>query len=428
MKDYKFETQCVHGEYYATNGEPQVIPIVQNTTYRYHDANEVAKLFDLESDKFMYSRLGNPTVGHLEQQMALIEGGTAACATSSGQAATLLTVLNVCQAGDEIICSSSVYGGTYNLLNVSLRKLGINTIFVDEKASTKEILKLTGPKTKLIIGETISNPTLCVLDFEKFSNIAKKLNILFVVDNTLASSYICKPFDFGADIVIYSTTKYSDGHANSVGGMVIEKGDFDYNKSGKYPTLTEKDPSYHGLVFYEKFQQQAFTVRMRAVVLRDFGACMAPMNAFLTHQGIQTLNLRMEKHSSNALKLAKYLETSPLVESVNYPFLESSKEYGLAQKYLKLGSGVICFVLKGGKKAGEVFQSSLKLTSVVVHVGDIRTSVLHPSSTTHRQLSESEQIAAGINPGLIRVSVGIENIDDIIQDFANALKEVSKCQ
>lgn len=425
MKNMSFETQCVHGAYKAESGQPQVLPIVQNTTYRYYNSADVAELFDLESPNFMYTRLGSPTVNALEEKMALLEGGSAAIATSAGQAATLITICNICKAGDHVLSAANIYGGTHNLLGVSLKKLGIDVTFVDQDLSLEEIIAYAKPETKAIFGETLGNPALSILDFDKFSKAAKAIGVPLIVDNTLASPALCKPIEHGADIVIHSMTKYADGHASSVGGMVVESGKFDWAASDKFPGLVEPDESYHGLKFYEKFGAVAFTLRLRAVMLRDFGCTMAPMNAYLTHQGLQTLHLRMERHSQNALALAEYLNQHEMVEWVIYPGLKNDKYYDLAQKYLPNGtSGVLCFGVKGGKEAGEKFLSNLSLTSIVVHVGDIRTSVLHPASTTHRQLSEEEQIAGGIRPELIRVSVGLESINDIIADFDQALKSV----
>lgn len=425
MKNMSFETQCVHGAYKAESGQPQVLPIVQNTTYRYYNSADVAELFDLDSPNFMYTRLGSPTVNALEEKMALLEGGTAAIATSAGQAATLITICNICKAGDHVLSAANIYGGTHNLLGVSLKKLGIDVTFVDQDLPLEDIIAFAKPETKAVFGETLGNPALSILDFDKFSKAAKAIGVPLIVDNTLASPALCKPIEHGADIVIHSMTKYADGHASSVGGMVVESGKFDWAASDKFPGLVEPDESYHGLKFYEKFGGVAFTLRLRAVMLRDFGCTMAPMNAYLTHQGLQTLHLRMERHSQNALALAEYLSQHEIVEWVIYPGLKSDKYYDLAQKYLPNGtSGVLCFGVKGGKEAGEKFLSNLKLTSIVVHVGDIRTSVLHPASTTHRQLSEEEQIAGGIRPELIRVSVGLESINDIIADFDQALKSV----
>ncbi|MCR5482055.1 MAG: O-acetylhomoserine aminocarboxypropyltransferase/cysteine synthase [Clostridia bacterium] len=420
-----FETLCVHGAYKAGSGEPQVLPIVQNTTYRYYNSADVAELFDLESPNFMYTRLGSPTVNALEEKMALLEGGTAAIATSAGQAANMIAMLNICEAGDHILAATNIYGGTHNLFGVTFKKMGIETTFVDQDADFEELLSKAKPNTKAVFGETLGNPALSVLDFEKFSKLAKTLGVPLIVDNTLATPALARPLELGADIVTHSTTKYADGHATCVGGMVIEGGKFDWAASGKYPGMTEPDESYHGLRFYEKFGNTAFCVKLRAQMLRDLGCTMSPMNAYLTYQGLQTLHIRMERHCENALKLAKFLSNHPMAEWVIYPGLEGDKYYELAQKYMPKGaSGVLCFGVKGGSKAGEKFLSNLDLTSIVVHVGDIRTSVLHPGSTTHRQLSDEEQRAAGISPELIRVSVGLENIDDIIADFDQALNAV----
>lgn len=420
-----FETICVHGNYTAEKGQPQVVPIVQSTTYRYYNAKDVADLFDLESGDFFYSRLGNPTVNKLEEKMAQLEGGSAAICASSGQAATLMAALNICSAGDHIIAATNIYGGTNNLLGVTLAKLGLEINFVDQDLPADEILAFAKPKTKAILGETLGNPALSVLDFEKFSGIAKKLGVPLIIDNTLATPALCRPIEHGADVVIHSLTKYADGHASCVGGAVIESGNFDWSAVGKFPGMTEPDESYHGIKFFEKFGNIAFSVKMRGQLLRDLGCTMSPMNAYLIHQGLQTLHLRMERHSSNALSLAEFLQSHEMAEWVAYPGLKQDKYYDLAQKYMPKGaSGVITFGVKGGRKAGEKFLEKLKLTSIVVHVGDVRTCVLHPASTTHRQLPDEAQREAGIKPELIRVSVGIENIDDIKEDFDQALKSL----
>ncbi|MEG0392668.1 MAG: O-acetylhomoserine aminocarboxypropyltransferase/cysteine synthase family protein [Anaerovoracaceae bacterium] len=425
MRDYKLDTKCIHAGYTAQSGQPQVLPIVQNTTYRYYDSADVAKLFDLESADYMYSRLGSPTVNALEEKMAALEGGTAGIATSSGQAANLITMLNICESGDHIIASASIYGGTHNLFGVTLKKMGIETTFIDQNISQEEIVAMARPETKALFAESLGNPALTVLDFDKFSKAAKEMGVPLVVDNTLATPVLCRPLELGADIVTHSTTKYSDGHATSVGGMVIEGGKFDWAASGKFPGMTEPDESYHGLKYYEKFGSMAFCVKLRAQMLRDLGCTMAPMNGFLTFQGLDTLHLRMERHSQNALALAKFLQGHEMVDWVSYPGLEGDAYYALAQKYLPKGaSGVLSFGVKGGKAAGEDFLKKLQLTSIVVHVGDIRTSVLHPASTTHRQLSEAQQLQSGIKPELIRVSVGIEDIDDILADFDQALNQL----
>jgi len=422
-----FETKCVHGTYKAESGQPQVLPIIQNTTYRYYNAHDVAELFDLDSPNHMYTRLGSPTVDAFEQKMALLEGGTAGMAASAGQAATLITLLNICSAGDHVISATNIYGGTHNLMAVSLKKLGIEVEFIDQDISAEEIVKLARPNTKALFGETLGNPALSVLDIEKFAAAAKEIGVPLIVDNTLATPALCKPIEYGADIVVESTTKYADGHGSCVGGCVVESGKFDWAASGRFPEMTEPDESYHGLVFYDKFGEAAFCTRLKAVLVRDFGCTMSPMNAYLTHQGLQTLHLRMERHSENALILAKHLKNHPMVDWIVYPGLEDDKYYDLAKKYLPKGaSGVLSFGVKGGREAGERFLENLDLTSVVVHVGDIRTSALHPASTTHRQLSEEEQLAAGITPSLIRVSVGLETIDDILADFDQALEKTKK--
>lgn len=420
-----FDTKCVHGTYKAESGQPQVLPIVQNTTYRYYNAQDVAELFDLESPHHMYTRLGSPTVDALEQKMALLEGGTAGMATSAGQAATLVTVLNICNAGDHIIAASNIYGGTFNLLSVSLKRLGIETTFIDQDISADEIVKLAKPNTKALFGETLGNPALSVLDIEKFADAAKQIGVPLIVDNTLATPALCRPIEHGANIVIQSTTKFADGHASAVGGCVVEAGNFDWAASDKFPNMAQPDESYHGLNFYESFGETAFCTRLKAVLIRDFGCTMSPMNAYLTHQGLQTLSIRMEKHSKNALALVKYLKNHPKIDFINYPGLEGDKYYELAQKYMPNGtSAVLSFGVKGGREAGEKLLENLKLASIVVHVGDIRTSVLHPASTTHRQMTEEQQLAAGLNPSLIRVSVGLESIDDIIADFEQALEKI----
>ncbi len=425
-KKYQIETQCVQGTYQPGSGEPRVLPIVQSTTYKYEDSDVVAGLFDLTVDGHMYSRISNPTVSELEGKIALLEGGIGALAVSSGQSASMLSILNICREGDHVISSSTIYGGTFNLFNVSLRKLGIDVTFVNPEDSDEEILKAAKPNTKAIFGETIGNPGLSILDFEKFAKVAKKLDVPFIVDNTIATPYLCKPFELGANIIIHSTTKYTDGHATSVGGVIIDGGNFDWDND-KFPELVEPDESYHGIRYVEQFKESAYIVKARVQLLRDFGSAMSPFNAFLFNLGLETLHLRMERHSENALRLAEFLQNHGSVNWVNYPMLSNSKEYKRAQKYLPKGaSGILTFGIKGGAESGKKLAKYLKLTSLVVHLGDARTSVLHPASTTHRQLSEAEQIASGVAPDLVRVSVGIENIQDIIEDFDQALKAVAK--
>lgn len=417
-----FNTKCIHGSYFPKSGEPQVMPMVQSTTYRYYDNDEVAALFDLESSGSFYSRLGNPTVDNLEAHIALLEGGTGAICTSSGQAANLICMLNIAKTGDHIISSNSIYGGTFNLFSVTLKKMGIDVEFVDQDLEFEELKKYVKPNTKAIFAETLANPKLSVLDIEKFKKLSEFAGVLLIVDNTLATPALLNPIEYGADIVTHSTTKYIDGHGNCVGGCVVEAGTFDYS-SGKYPEFIEPDDSYHGIVFYEKFGDKAFTVKLRAQMLRDLGTTMSPMNAFLTDNGLKTLALRMERHSQNALELAKFLNNHDKVSYVTYPGLSGDKYYELSKKYMKKGqSGVLSFGIKGGYDAGVKLIKNLKLTSLVVHVGDINTSTLHPASSTHRQLSEDELKAAGIGLELIRVSVGLCDIEDIIEDFDNAFK------
>lgn len=417
-----FNTKCIHGSYLPKSGEPQVMPMVQSTTYRYYDNDEVAALFDLESSGSFYSRLGNPTVDNLEAHIALLEGGTGAICTSSGQAANLICMLNIAKTGDHIISSNSIYGGTFNLFSVTLKKMGIDVEFVDQDLELEELKKYVKPNTKAIFAETLANPKLSVLDIEKFKKLSEFAGVLLIVDNTLATPALLNPIEYGADIVTHSTTKYIDGHGNCVGGCVVEAGTFDYS-SGKYPEFVEPDDSYHGIVFYEKFGDKAFTVKLRAQMLRDLGTTMSPMNAFLTDNGLKTLALRMERHSQNALELAKFLNNHDKVSYVTYPGLSGDKYYELSKKYMKKGqSGVLSFGIKGGYDAGVKLIKNLKLTSLVVHVGDINTSTLHPASSTHRQLSEDELKAAGIGFELIRVSVGLCDIEDIIEDFDNAFK------
>jgi len=427
MSNYGFNTNCVHAGYKAESGEPQVLPIVQNTTYRYYNAKDVAAMFDLESDTFMYSRIGHPDEDALEKKMAELEGGSAAVAASSGMAAIFLAVSTLCSAGDHIISSSSVYGGTFNLFGVTLKKFGIDCTFIDQNAGIEEIVAAAKPRTRLIFGESLANPALTVMDFEKFSAVARQLNVPLIVDNTLATPYLCRPIEHGADIVIHATTKWADGQATSMGGIVVESGKFDWAKDNKYPEITDPDESYHGTKFYEAFGPAAFSMKLRVCSLRDFGCCISPMNSWLTFQGLQHLPVRMQRHTENAQALAEFLEAHPKVDWVIYPGLKSNDTYELAQKYLPDGAGgVLTFGVKGGREAGERFLENLKLTSIVVHVGDIHTCVLHPASTTHRQLTEEEQIAAGIPPELIRASVGLENIEDIKADFDQALNAAVK--
>lgn len=423
-KNWNLETIAVQGGYEPGNSEPRVLPIFQSTTYKYDSSADVAKLFDLEAEGHMYTRISNPTVEAFEKKMAALAGGVAAVAASSGQAAILLSLLNICKAGEHIISASTIYGGTFSLFSNTFKKIGIEVTFVDPDASEEEIQKLFKDNTKLIYGETIGNPGLNILDFAKFSRLAKANDVPFIVDNTFPTPFLCKPLELGADIVVHSCTKYIDGHATSVGGILIDGGTYNWD-NGKYPDMVEPDPSYHGVRYVERFKEAAFATKARVQLLRDMGPSMSPFNAFLMSLGLETLHLRMERHSENALKIAKYLDKHPKVSWVNYPGLESHPSYDLAQKYLPNGcSGVLSFGVKGGKEAGMKFIDSVDLIALVVHVADTRTCVLHPASTTHRQLSEEEQIKSGVKPDLIRLSVGIENVDDIIKDIDQALAQI----
>ncbi|APC80608.1 O-acetylhomoserine aminocarboxypropyltransferase/cysteine synthase family protein [Clostridium botulinum] len=424
IKNWNTETICIQGGYTPKSGEPRILPIIQSTTYKYDDPDKVANLFDLKEEGHMYTRISNPTVAAFEEKIAQLEGGVGAVAVSSGQSATTLAVLNICSAGDHILASSNLYGGTFTLISSTLKKLGIETTFVSPEASEEEILKLAKDNTKMVLGETIGNPSVNILDFHKFSNVAKKIEVPFLVDNTLMTPYLCKPFEYGANIVIHSATKYIDGHATSVGGVVIDGGNFNW-RNGKFPSLVDKDPTYHGISYTEEFKNLAYITKLRVNLLRDLGTCLSPFNAFLFNLGLETLHLRMERHSENALKLAQFLQEHDKITWVKYPLLKGDKSYENAKKYLNSGaSGMLTFGIKGGTDQAKEFIKSLKLASLVIHIGDARTSVLHPSSTTHRQLSYEEQIASGVTEDLIRVSVGIEYIGDIIKDFKEALSKI----
>ncbi|VFQ44553.1 O-acetylhomoserine aminocarboxypropyltransferase/cysteine synthase family protein [Desulfoluna butyratoxydans] len=417
---WNIETKAVQCGFTPKNGEPRVTPIVQSTTYKYDTCKEIADLFDLKVPGHMYSRISNPTVEVLENKMAALEGGVGALALSSGQSASTVSILNICEAGDHFVALSTLYGGTFNLFKHTLKKMGIDMTFVDPAAPVDEIKKAFKPNTKLLFGESLSNPGTQVLDFDKFAAIAKAMGVPFIVDNTFPTPCLCRPLEHGADIVIHSTTKYTDGHATSVGGIIVDGGSFDWN-NGKFPGLTEPDESYHGLSYTETFGNQAYIVKARVQWIRDLGCYMSPQNAFLTNKGLETLHLRMERHSSNALALAEFLESHPSVEWVKYPLLKSDPNHDLCKKYMKAGSGVLTFGPKGGRDAAERLMNSLQLAEIVVHVADVRTGVLHPASMTHRQLSDEDQIKAGVLPELIRITVGIEHIDDIIADFSQAL-------
>ena len=422
-KNWKAATLAVQAGYEPKDGEPRITPMVQSTTYRYDTTQSVADLFDLKREGFFYSRLANPTVDAMEKKIAALEGGVAAVALSSGQTANTLAIMNIAKAGDHVVASAALYGGTVNLFTVTLPKMGIKVTLVDAEATEAEISAAVRPNTRAIFAETIANPALTVLDFEKFANVAKRFDLPFIVDNTFPTPILCNPFEFGANIVTHSTTKYLDGHATSVGGVVVEGGNYNW-ANGKFPELSEPDPSYHGLVYTDTFPGAPYSVKMRVQLVRDLGCIQAPMNAWLTNLGMETLALRMERHSANALELAKFLQNHPKVDWVSYPMLPGDSQYERAKKYLKGGSGVLSFGVKGGKEAAAKLLDTLKLAALVVHVADVRTSVLHPASMTHRQLTEEQLLAAGVKPELVRVSVGIEDIEDIKADFNEALNDL----
>ena len=418
------ETKCLHAGYSPKNSEPRVMPIVQSTTYVYDSTADVAAVFDDPTKSLIYSRFANPTVMAVEDKIAALEGGVGAMCTTSGQAANLMAVLNICEAGDSLISVTQIYGGTINLFSFTLKKLGIECIYVSPDATDEELDRAFKPNTKLVFGETIANPALSVLDIERFAAAAHAHGVPLIVDNTFATPVLCKPFEFGADIVTHSTTKYMDGHALQVGGVIVDSGKFDWAASGKFPCLTEPDESYHGLRYIESYGDKAYILKARMQLMRDFGAYPAAHSAFLLNLGLETLAVRMPRYCENALTVAKYLESNDKVESVSYPALEGDKYYPLYKKYLNGASGVISFVIKGGREAAMRFMDSLKLASNEVHVADIRTCVLHPASETHRQLTDEQLVAAGINAGMVRLSVGLENIDDILDDLKKGFAEV----
>ena len=424
MKD---ETKCLHSGYTPKNSEPRVVPIVQSTTYVFDSTEDVAAVFDEPTKALIYSRFANPTVMAVEAKIADLEGGIGAMCTSSGQAANLLSILNLCKAGDSFISAAEIYGGTINLFHVTLKKLGIECISVPADISAEDLDKAFKPNTKAVFGETIANPALTVLDIEKFANAAHKHGVPLIVDNTFATPINCRPFEFGADIVIHSTTKYMDGHDASVGGVIVDSGKFDWMAhKDKFPGLTTPDESYHGITYAEKFGNAgAFITKCTAQLMRDLGSIQAPMNAYLLNLGLESLAVRMERHCSNAQKVAEFLEGNEKVAWVNYPGLESNKYYERAKKYLPNGTcGVVSFGVKGGRKAAEEFMKHLKVAIIATHVADAHTCVLHPASSTHRQLTDEELVKGGVLPDLIRLSVGIENVDDIIEDIQQALDAV----
>lgn len=421
----EFSSLCLRAGYNPKNGEPGALPIIQSTTFKYETTEEVAKLFDLKAAGFFYSRLANPTVDNVEQKIAALEGGVGAICTSSGQAACLISLLNICKAGDHVVACSNLYGGTINLFAVTLKRFGINVTFVDERKSNEELSQYFKPETKAVFGETIANPSTDVLDIERIAKLAHDHGVPLIVDNTFATPYLCRPFEFGADIVVHSTTKYIDGHALTVGGVVVDSGKFDWAAhADKFAEFVEPDESYHGCVYTRDFGKAAYIVKARAQLIRDLGCLQSPQNAFYINLGLETLPLRMDKYCDNGAEVAKYLSTHEKVASIKYPGLPGTHDYELAQKYLPKGtSGVISFVLKGGREAGARFIDSLKLINLEVHVADIRSCVLHPASSTHRQLTDEQLQAAGIDGGLIRLSVGLEEVSDIIADLEQALAQ-----
>ncbi len=426
MNNYKIETMCIQEGYKPENGEARVLPIYQSTTYKYESGEHLGKLFDLSAPGHMYTRISNPTVDFVEKKITALEGGVGAMMVSSGQAASTSAVLNIASCGDNFVCSSSIYGGTTNLFAVTFKRLGIEVRFVTPGMTDDEIHALFDDRTRLVFGETIANPALDVFDIERFADIAHAHNVPLVVDNTFATPVFCRPFEFGADIVVHSTTKYMDGHATVVGGVIVDSGKFDWAAAGKYPELTTPDDSYHGVIYTEQFGEAAYITKARVQLLRDLGNSPQPMAAFILNLGLETLALRMERHFENGLAVAKYLEKHEKVSWVNFPALESSPEYEKCKKYLGGKTcGVVSFGVKGGREAAMQFMDSLSLANIVVHVADARTSVLHPASTTHRQLTDEQLVNAGIGADLVRMSVGIEHIDDIIADIEAALSKVN---
>ena len=427
MKKFKPETLCVQAGWQPKKGEPRVLPIYQSTTFKYETSEQMARLFDLEDSGYFYTRLQNPTNDAVAAKIAALEGGVGAMLTSSGQAANFYAIFNICQAGDHFVCTSAIYGGTFNLYSVTLKKLGIEVTFIDADADETEIDKAFRPNTKALFGETISNPSCAVLDIEKFAQIAHKHGVPLILDNTFATPINCRPFEWGADIVTHSTTKYMDGHATSVGGVIVDSGNFDWEAhADKYPGLTQPDESYHGLTYTKAFGKMAYITKATAQLMRDLGSIQSTQNAFLLNLGLETLHLCMPQHCKNAQLVAEYLEKNEHVAWVNYCGLKSNKYYNLAKKYLPNGScGVIAFGLKGSREEAIKFMDSLKLACIVTHVADARTCVLHPASHTHRQLTDEQLIEAGVAPDLIRLSVGIENAEDIIADIEQALQQNS---
>lgn len=419
----KRETICVQGGYKPTNGEPRIVPIVQSTTFKYDSSEEMGQLFDLEKSGYFYTRLANPTNDAVARKICELEGGVGAMLTSSGQAANFYAVFNICEAGGHVVVSSAIYGGTFNLLVNTLPKMGIEVTTVDPYCTEEELNAAFKDNTKCVFGESVANPALTVFDFEKFAKAAHSHGVPLIVDNTFPTPIMCRPFEFGVDIVTHATTKYMDGHAATIGGCIVDSGNFDWMKyKDKFPGLCTPDETYHGIVYTERFGKAAYITKCTTHLMRDLGSIQSPQHAFYINLGLETLHLRMERHCSNALTIAKWLENNEKVAWVNYPGLESSRDYKLAQKYMPNGTcGVISFGLKGGRKAAEEMMDKLKLAAIVTHVADARTCVLHPASHTHRQLNDEQLKEAGVSPDLIRLSVGIENVDDIIEDLAQAM-------
>jgi len=425
MSSYEFDTKCIQSGYHPGNGEPRTLPIYQSTTYKYDNADTLGQLFDLKAEGHMYSRISNPTLAAVEEKLADLEGGVGAMLVSSGQSANLLAVFNICSAGQNLIAMNNIYGGTINLLSVTLARMGIEVRYINDKMTDEQVDALFDGNTRLVFGETITNPALTVLDISRYAAIAHRHDVPLVVDNTFATPLLCRPFEFGADIVTHSTSKYMDGHANVLGGVVIDSGNFDWEGSGKFPELTTPDESYHGVVYTQQFGKAAYVTKARVQLLRDFGCTMAPVAAYLLNLGLESMPLRVRRHSENALEVAKFLEAQPQVLWVNYPKLPSSPYCHLAEKYLPLGaSGVVSFGVRGGREAAMKLMNSLRLAQIVVHVADARTCVLHPASTTHRQLTDQQLADSGIGPEFIRFSVGIEDVRDIIADLKQALAQL----
>ena len=425
--DYKINTKCILSGYSPENGQPRQLPIYQSTTFKYDSSDEMGKLFDLEASGYFYTRLQNPTNDAVAAKIAALEGGVGAMLTSSGQAASFYSVFNIAQAGDHVISSAKIYGGTFNLFNVTMRKLGIDFTFVSPQATREELEAAFKPNTKAVFAESLSNPALEVLDISTFADAAHAHGVPLIIDNTFPTPVNCRPFEFGADIVIHSTTKYMDGHATSVGGVIVDSGNFDWTQNDKFPGLTTPDDSYHGITYTERFGKLAYITKATAQLMRDLGSIPSPFNAFLLNLGLETLPLRVERHCYNASKVAEYIRDSGCALEVTYPGMEGSKGYELAKKYMPNGtSGVISFRIKGGREAATKFMDSLKIAEIATHVADARTCCLHPASTTHRQLTSEELVACGISDDLIRLSVGIEHVDDIIADVAQALEASQK--